>query len=71
LCKFFRNAISKTNEKGIIQFEFDLSDSITSFRANVDAFTETGIIGFGTTIIASKEPFYIGKTHHLNSLKRT
>jgi hypothetical protein len=40
--------------------EFQLPDSITSFRISIDGFNEDGLIGFSTKkLIKSTEPFYI------------
>jgi alpha-2-macroglobulin-like protein len=55
----FWNAVTQTDENGRAIFEFDLSDSITSFRAYVDAFTDSGVVGSGTKLLSSKEPFYM------------
>jgi alpha-2-macroglobulin-like protein len=55
----FWNAVTQTDENGRAIFEFDLSDSITSFRAYVDAFTDSGVVGTGTKLLSSKEPFYM------------
>lgn len=55
----FWSAATKTNEDGIATIEFDLSDSVTSFKVVADAFTTAGTIGSGTATIESVEPFYV------------
>ena len=48
-----------TDENGKATVEFDLNDSVTSFRIAADAFTKTGSIGSTTAQIESVEPFYV------------
>ncbi len=55
----FWHAGIKTNEKGLATVEFHLNDSITSFRVQADAFTDSGVLGTGTMQIESVEPFYL------------
>ena len=49
----------KTNDQGVAEVEFDLSDSVTSFSVSADAYTSEGAIGGGSKQIKSVEPFYI------------
>ncbi|MDR2209267.1 MAG: hypothetical protein LBE22_09900 [Azoarcus sp.] len=54
------NAGIRTNPRdGLATVEFDLSDSVTSFRLRADAFGNNGALGETTHEIASLEPFYI------------
>lgn len=54
------NAGVKTNPRnGKATVEFDLSDSITSFKVNADAFGNNGALGNSVKNIESLEPFYI------------
>jgi len=53
------SAHTRTNDEGLATVEFDLSDSVTSFRVNADAFTDGGALGEGTELIESVRPFYI------------
>ncbi len=50
----------RTNARtGSASVEFDLSDSVTTFRVSADAFGNNGALGTGRASIESKEPFYI------------
>ena len=54
------NAGIRTNPRdGKASVEFDLSDSVTSFRVSADAFGNNGALGAGSALIESVEPFYI------------
>ena len=53
------NAGIRTNPRdGLATVEFDLSDSVTTFRLRADAFGNNGALGETTAEIASLEPFY-------------
>jgi len=53
------SSATRTGEDGLATVEFDLSDSVTSFRVKADAFTKDGALGAGTGLIESVRPFYI------------
>ena len=53
------NAGVKTDQDGKTTVEFALNDSVTSFRASVDAFAENGALGQSSVIIESIQPFYL------------
>ncbi len=54
------NAGIRTNPRsGSAEVEFDLSDSITTFVVQADAFAGNGALGASITEIKSVEPFYI------------
>lgn len=53
------NAGVKTDEDGKTSVEFALNDSVTSFRASIDAFAESGALGQSSVIIESVQPFYL------------
>ena len=53
------SAATKTNDAGLATIEFDLSDSVTSFRVKADAFTAEGALGAGSELIESVRPFYV------------
>ncbi len=53
------NAGVKTDVDGRARVEFALNDSITSFRASADAFSENGALGQSTAVIESVQPFYL------------
>lgn len=53
------NAGIATDKDGKATVTFDLSDSITTFRARVDALSATGALGQADALIESKKPFYI------------
>ncbi|MBS0264020.1 MAG: A-macroglobulin complement component [Planctomycetes bacterium] len=55
----FWHAGLKTDARGQATIEFALNDAITTFRALADAFTKTGAVGTGTTLIESVRPFYL------------
>ena len=55
----FWSAATKTDQNGKATIEFDLNDSVTSFRVMADGFTTAGVIGAGTKTIESVEPFYV------------
>ncbi|MBI4864750.1 MAG: A-macroglobulin complement component, partial [Candidatus Riflebacteria bacterium] len=48
-----------TDEKGEATAEFDLSDSITTFRAMADGFSADGALGEGDATVESRKPFYV------------
>jgi uncharacterized protein YfaS (alpha-2-macroglobulin family) len=52
------NAGVTTNEKGEATVEFDLSDSITTFRVRADGFGSNGSLGAGDATIEARRPFY-------------
>jgi hypothetical protein len=52
-----------TAEDGTAEVVFDLNDSVTQFRAAVDAVSCTGVqgsLGSGDLVVASRSPFYVG-----------
>ncbi|MEI3004874.1 MAG: alpha-2-macroglobulin family protein [Victivallales bacterium] len=54
------NAGIRTNPRtGKVSVEFDLPDSITTFRVTADAIGNNGALGVQTAAIRSVEPFYI------------
>lgn len=53
------NAGVKTDQDGKTSVEFSLNDSVTSFRASVDAFAESGALGQSSVIIEAVQPFYL------------
>ncbi len=54
------NAGIRTNPRnGTAEVEFDLSDSVTTFRVSADAFANNGALGAAEAEIKSVEPFYI------------
>ncbi|MCP4945822.1 MAG: A-macroglobulin complement component [Planctomycetaceae bacterium] len=53
------NAGVKTDQYGKASVEFALNDSVTSFRASADAFSENGALGQSSAIIESVQPFYL------------
>ena len=53
------NAGVKTDEDGKASVEFALNDSVTSFRASIDAFAENGALGQSSVVIESVQPFYL------------
>jgi len=53
------NAGVKTDEKtGEAKVRFALSDNVTTFRVNADAFSESGNIGVTSVGLQSQQPFY-------------
>ena len=53
------NAGLRTSPRdGTAAVEFDLPDSVTTFKVRADAFGNNGALGQGTAEIASLEPFY-------------
>eukprot|EP01080_Neovahlkampfia_damariscottae_P007632 gene7632-11954_t len=44
---------------GEATIEFDFSDSVTSYRIMIDAFTNSGVFGAKDKVVESKEPFYV------------
>ncbi|MFN0054841.1 MAG: MG2 domain-containing protein, partial [Planctomycetales bacterium] len=55
----FWHAGLKTNEQGEASIEFALNDAVTTFRVLADAFTGSGALGSGTTLLESVNPFYL------------
>ncbi len=53
------NAGLRTDAAGEARVTFALSDSVTSFRVLADAFTDAGLLGAGTRLVDSVEPFYL------------
>jgi hypothetical protein len=53
------NAALRTDKTGTAKVTFHLSDSVTSFRAMVDAFTDGGTLGEADLLIESRQPFYL------------
>ncbi|MCA9214959.1 MAG: hypothetical protein KDB27_17930 [Planctomycetales bacterium] len=53
------SAATTTDANGTATIEFDLNDSVTSFKVLADGFTQTGAIGSATTTIEAVEPFYV------------
>ncbi|MBI2942650.1 MAG: A-macroglobulin complement component [Candidatus Wallbacteria bacterium] len=47
-----------TDDKGQGAFEFDLSDSITTYRLRADAFSKAGGLGETDATVESRKPFY-------------
>ena len=56
---FWHAGVKTSAETGEAQIQFDLNDSVTSFRVTADAFDSNGALGSGTSTIESVEPFYI------------
>ena len=55
----FWEAGSATDNTGVATFTFDLSDSVTSFRVEVDGFSSVAsLLGSATIEIKAVEPFY-------------
>jgi len=48
-----------TDDSGLAEVEFRLSDQITSFAVLVDGFTRNGLLGFADTRLESHQPFYL------------
>ena len=53
------NAGLATDAEGKATVSFDLSDSITTFRARVDALSADGALGQADALIESRKPFYV------------
>lgn len=56
---YWNAGIRTSPRDGSASVTFDLSDSVTTFRARADAFGDNGALGAGTLDIASVEPFHI------------
>ena len=56
---YFHAGVKTDAETGEATVSFGLSDSVTGFRVMADAFTASGAVGSGGTLIESVEPFYI------------
>ena len=56
---FWHSGVKTDTTTGQAELTFDLSDSVTSFRALGDAFDSRGGLGSGTCLIESVEPFYV------------
>ncbi len=53
------NAGVRTGADGTASVTFDVSDSITTFSARVDAVTASGALGSGDATVQSKKAFYV------------
>lgn len=55
----FWSAAIRTNAQGEATIAFGTSDAITSFRASIGGYTDTGSLGAATTALKSVQPFYV------------
>ena len=53
------NSAIRTDTEGKAEIEFDLNDSVTSFKVAADAFAQDGALGAASIDIESVEPFYV------------
>ncbi|MCX7044129.1 MAG: MG2 domain-containing protein [Candidatus Sumerlaeota bacterium] len=53
------SAAIATDNSGETSVTFDLSDSVTTFRAQADAYTNDGVLGSNDAVIESRRPFYV------------
>jgi hypothetical protein len=53
------NAGVTTDDKGEASVDFDLSDSVTQFRAMADGYTTQGVFGSSDVMVESRRPFYV------------
>lgn len=52
-------AAVRTNASGEATISFGTSDAVTSFRASVGGYTDTGALGSATTALKSVQPYYV------------
>ncbi|KAJ5077123.1 macroglobulin / complement [Anaeramoeba ignava] len=51
---------NKKDGKFLNKIQFDLNDSVSSFRVFIDGFSSNGLLGFSESfVVDSKEPFYL------------
>ncbi|MBM4781239.1 MAG: A-macroglobulin complement component [Archangiaceae bacterium] len=55
----FWSAAIRTNAQGEATVAFGTSDAVTSFRASIGGYTDTGALGTVTTALKSVQPFYV------------
>lgn len=55
----FWNAAIRTNSNGEATVSFGTSDAVTSFRASVGGYTDTGALGSASTALKSVQPYYV------------
>ncbi len=55
----FWNAALRTNANGEATVSFGTSDAVTSFRASVGGYTDTGALGSASTALKSVQPYYV------------
>ena len=55
---YWNSGVKTDSKTGVATVSFALSDSVTSFRASADAFTDDGAIGATNITINSFQPFY-------------
>lgn len=55
----FWSAAIRTNPQGEATVAFGTSDAITSFRASIGGYTDTGTLGAASTALKSVQPFYV------------
>ncbi len=53
------SAAIRTNPQGEATVAFGTSDAITSFRASIGGYTDTGALGSASTALKSVQPFYV------------
>lgn len=52
-------AAVRTNAQGEAVVAFGTSDAVTSFRASVGGYSDTGVLGSASTTLKSVQPFYV------------
>lgn len=55
----FWTAAIRTNANGEATVSFGTSDAVTSFRASVGGYTDTGALGSASTALKSVQPYYV------------
>lgn len=55
----FWSAAIRTNANGEATVAFGTSDAVTSFRASVGGYTDTGALGSASTALKSVQPYYV------------
>ncbi|MDP3505979.1 MAG: MG2 domain-containing protein [Myxococcales bacterium] len=55
----FWSAAIRTNANGEATVSFGTSDAVTSFRASVGGYTDTGALGSASTALKSVQPYYV------------
>lgn len=55
----FWTAAIRTNASGEATVSFGTSDAVTSFRASVGGYTDTGALGSASTALKSVQPYYV------------
>lgn len=53
------SAAVRTNAQGEATVAFGTSDAVTSFRASVGGYTDTGVLGSATSTLKSVQPFFV------------